>query len=138
MAPVQPAASVAATGLGIRYIGEHCYANSGAYTAANSSQTVLDFTTGSGYIVGKLVVTAPIKEAEASNGRVNAYVLNYNGQEVYTTKCESANEDQPATDKAPILIPPFTTVTLTVTSDASASEFMHTAQIIGRVYGADE
>ena len=47
-------ASVASTGTGIRYIGDHCYAFSGAVSASGSEQTLFDFTTGTGYIVATL------------------------------------------------------------------------------------
>jgi len=48
MAPVQPSASVAATGLGIRYVGEQTYGFSGGVAATNSITpiTMLKFTTG--------------------------------------------------------------------------------------------
>ena len=46
-------ASIASTGLGIRYIGDHCYAYSGEVNVANVELSLLDFTTGSGLIVGK-------------------------------------------------------------------------------------
>ena len=47
-------ASIASTGKGIRYIGDHAYAYSGAVALDNTTDenTYLEFTSGSGYIVG--------------------------------------------------------------------------------------
>ena len=45
-------ASIASTGTGIRYIGDYAYAYSGIVQASGSDTTALDFTTGSGVIVG--------------------------------------------------------------------------------------
>ena len=50
-------ASVASTGLGIRYIGEHAYALSGIERDAGTggaNTTLLNFTSGAGYIRGTL------------------------------------------------------------------------------------
>ena len=50
MEPIQPGASIAATGLGIRYIGNYAYAYSGPVAADNTAggTALLDFTSGSG------------------------------------------------------------------------------------------
>jgi len=137
MAPVQPNASVAATGLGIRYIGnDHCYAFSGAVEALDSSQTMFDFTTGSGYIVATLTMTAPINMANISDGRLRGYQLDFNSQTVGLYKVESGMEDMPTMIEAQILIPPFTAVVLTCIDNAN-SDFLATANITGRVYGTD-
>ena len=45
-------ASVASTGPGIRYIGDHAYANNNA-SATDTETTILEFTTGTGYIIGE-------------------------------------------------------------------------------------
>ena len=43
-------ASIASTGKGIRYIGSHAYAYSGSVGVDNNETTLLEFTTGAGYI----------------------------------------------------------------------------------------
>ena len=57
-ASVPPEASVASTGKGIRYVGNWAYAHSGSVTnvdtGAAAQTTILDFTSGSGFIVAKL------------------------------------------------------------------------------------
>ena len=50
-------ASVASTGLGIRYIQDWAYAFSGVVQANGADKTALDFISGTGLIVGKCYPT---------------------------------------------------------------------------------
>ena len=136
---IQPSASIASPGLGIRYIGkDHCYAFSGGVAAANTEQTVLDFTTGSGYIVATLTMTAPIEmvAADIISGQIRGYELNFNSQTVGMYKVDSISEDMPTIIEAQILIPPFTAVTLTCIDANNDAGKSGTANLTGRVYGA--
>ena len=136
---IQPSASIASPGLGLRYIGkEHCYAFTGAVAASNTEQTVLDFTTGSGFIVATLTMTAPVKMTAAgiTDGAYRGYNLAFNSQTVFRAKLETDNEDMPSLLEAQILIPPFTAVVLTCVDHANKADYLGTANITGRVYGA--
>ena len=133
MAPVQPGASVAATGLGIRYIGEHCYAMSGPVTDAGSGSAAtscLDFTTGSGYIVATVAYAS-----NSASGSQDEYVdISFNGVSVWTPRYTSAAE---ATNEQPfeILIPPETRF---IFKWGLASDTRQISVILtGRVYGAE-
>ena len=135
---IQPSASIASPGLGLRYIGEHCYAFSGTFGALTSEQTLLDFTTGTGYIVATLTMTAPFQmTASVTDGRVRGYQLDFNGQTVGLYKADSQQEDMPTIIEAQILIAPFTAVVLTCIDNSEALNYLGTANITGRVYGAD-
>ena len=136
---IQPSASIASPGLGIRYIGkEHCYAFSGAVAALDSEQTVLEFDSQSGYIVATLTMTAPIRmtAADIVTGVIRGYQLNFNGQTVGLYKVDSIQEDMPTVIEAQILIPPFTAVVFTCIDSATNADYLGTANITGRVYGA--
>ena len=137
---IQPSASIASTGPSIRYIGkDHCYAFSGAFVTSASDQTLFDFTTGSGYIVATLTMTAPIDMVSANlgSGYIRGYQLDFNGQTVGLWKVESGQEDMPSDTEAQILIPPLTAVVLTCVDSGSNNSFLGTANITGRVYGAE-
>jgi len=140
MPSVQPSASVAATGLGIRYIGkDYCYAFSGAFAASNTDQTLLDFTTGnSGYIVATLTLTPPIRMLAAgiSGGYPRGWQLNFNSQTIGLYKADSAQQDMPTVVEVQILIPPLTNVVLTSVDSGSDANYSGTAHLTGRVYGA--
>jgi len=139
MESVQPEASVVQTGLGIRYVGEHCYAYSGAFAASNTEQTLLNFTTGSGYIVATLTLTPPIRMLAAgiSGGYPRGWQLNFNSQTVGLYKADSAQQDMPTVVEAQVLIPPFTNVVLTSVDSGSDANYLGTAHLTGRVYGAE-
>ena len=93
MEPIQPGASIAATGLGIRYIGEHCYAMSGSVTDAGSGSAAtscLDFTTGSGYIIATIAYASN----SASTAQDEYIDISYNGQSVWAPRYTSSTEEQ--------------------------------------------
>ena len=136
---IQPSASIASPGLGLRYIGkEHCYAFSGTFAASQSEQTMLDFTTGSGFIIATLTITAPLRmlAAEISSGITRGYQLDFNSQTVGMYKVDSSAEDMPSNTQVQILIPPFTAVVLTCVDHVTDANDLGTANITGRVYGA--
>ena len=76
--PLPPDASIASTGLGIRYIGEHCYCYPGEAQQLNSIVTILSFTTGAGYIVGELFVSGAVAPGASGGGGNTAYQLKLN------------------------------------------------------------
>ena len=129
---IQPSASIASTGLGIRYIGdEHCYAYSGEITVSSSGHTMLEFTSGSGYIVGTIqfLYSGAFSAVMSYQILLNNIVVGAysNGGSVAATGPEP---DTPI----PILIPPHTILKVTATSDSSSRD--QSALLIGRVYGA--
>lgn len=128
MAPVQPSASVAATGLGIRYIADYVYAASGLITddsSGSAASTMLSFTSGSGFIVGK------IDFSDNSTGGADIYFeIAYNGETV--TQMKGGQEFLPL--KFDIIIPPFTIV---LVKWGSQSNFVGNCFLTGRVYGAE-
>ena len=137
MAPVQSNASVVATGLGIRYIGEHAYGYSGQVNAGGDATdaSFLDFTTGSGYIVGKFQFTyAPDTYQEADC----RYRIKLNGEIVlqYWDTSEVRAGGDP-NQFLPILIPPFTRVETFGAMAASAGAQLQCCTFSGRVYGAE-
>jgi len=134
---IPTSASTASTGLGIRYIGQHCYAFSGAFGAATSTQTMFDFTSGSGYIVATLTMTAPVKMADIGLGYYRGWQLDFNSQTVGLYKAESSTEDMPTFIEVQILIPPFTAVVFTCIDGGDNPTALGTANITGRVYGAE-
>jgi len=131
MPPVQPSASVAATGLGIRYIGdEHCYAYSGEITVSSAGHTMLEFTSGSGYIVGtvQFLYTGAFSAIITYKILLNDIVVGG-----YSNSGNVAASGPEPDTPIPILIPPRTILKLTAISDTSARP--QSALLIGRVYG---
>jgi hypothetical protein len=139
MDPVQPSASVAATGLGIRYIGEHCYAYSGevTVTAGTSPITMLSFTTGSGYIVATIDFT--LDQTNLSSSAKWGWLIKLNDQTVLNYLTEVANtRANNDVDAITLLIPPLTKFEAQCQSPDDANDIDFTVCVAGRVYGAEE
>jgi len=147
MPPVQPNASVVATGLGIRYIGKntseysHCYAYSGPYEAKADPQTVLELTTGSGFIVGEFQLNAAVSITNPSAGVRTLAIIYFNGETIAILQATSTTSSAPhtltPTTIQPVVIPPFTKVEVKVDSHDNESAQFSTVTLTGRVYGAE-
>ena len=124
---------IAGTGLDLNYIGNHCYAYSGEFEASTSDQTVLNFTTGSKYIVGELFVSGPI-EPGASTGAITTFIVKMNGINAILLKVDSAQEDQPNNEKVKLILPPYTNLTVITDSDANSSSRHTTTAFTGEVH----
>jgi len=118
----------------LEIMGDHAYALSGEFTADTTSREMLSFTSGNFYLVGEITTTGAIKLGEPANGFATVYSLFFNGIQVMAMKYDAKEEDAPALGTIPILIPPYTEVSLQAASATSASEFLHLAQIVGRIY----
>ena len=123
---------VAGAGLDLNYVGNHAYAYSGMSTA--SAQTLLEFTSGSKLIVGRITCAGSIPNngGGIANGDISAFTLSMNGIEVARMKTDTAQEDMPTYAEYPILIPPYTVVKLEVNS--SGTNGVTSAMIIGKVH----
>jgi len=139
MAPVQPGASVVAPGLGIRYIQDWAYALSGAFNSTTTEQEVLNFTTGSGFIVANFQCNGVVCNVNSScvgGGAASAFTIKFNEIIVAKLKTETAQELW-HTVRNELIIPPFTLVTVDIISTQNDSSFDSTVNMVGRVYGAE-
>jgi len=130
MPPVQPNASVAATGLGIRYIGDYCYAYSGLSNTTGSIVNYLDFTSGAGFIRAKI---QPFYRGDSSNNL--SYIISFNGIEVFGLEL-TASRDYSPYEKVLLIIPPFTVVTVSIRNLSGGTDAAGVS-LTGRVYGAE-
>jgi len=121
--------------LGLSIAGDHAYAYSGTFGSLNSSQTLLDFTTGSETIVGRVHCNGAVNVADVTAGVVDAFTVTMNGQTIALLKTETGSERQWAA-WVDIVIPPFTKVTITTIAASSNAAFLVSAVITGRIYNA--
>jgi len=129
-------ASTASVGQGIRYIGEHCYAFSGAVTTLNNAYaTLLSFTSGSGYAIVDIILNASTTDNDPAAGLRSNFKIIMNGAVVGNFATVSGQGSAAsATDVIPFIIPPQTTVV--ISNRATATTGTVYCQITGRVYGA--
>ena len=131
MAPVQPNASVAATGLGIRYIGQYCYAYSGEITTTDTSSayhTALKFNTGTNTIVCKVQYTY------SGGGNETSYLqIKMDGQTVMNAVLDAAGAASELLDMPfDLVIPPETNVQIKCGDNAGSK--IYTVMLSGRAY----
>jgi len=130
-ASVQPEASTVSTGLGLRYIGnEHVYAYSGALILAADLSDYLNFTSGSGIIVGKVQINADWAGI-AGNTLYNQIYLN---EQLVIYERDTGNDYVPGAPVIHFIIPPLTKFQLQM---KAAAPTYASATFTGRVYGAE-
>jgi len=126
-----PAGSGGTAGIGtsLNYIGNHCFAYSGNITDAGTggpNTTMLDFTTGSGYIKGKFQF-----EANNESTLIVDIVVELNGQRIYDSEFDSAPTRGMWLTPLKVIIPPDSRIIMKF----GASQSMEAAsQFTGRVY----
>ena len=139
---IQPSASIASTGKGIRYIGDHnsryAYAYSGLIVNAGAADYEgLSFTSGSGIIIGEIRTFGFISDATYDGGKVCVARIKFNGESIALIKTEPSASDMPSSDRMKVVIPPFTLVEVTLKVFSSDANSYAGATLTGRVYGAD-
>jgi len=110
-----------------------CYAYSGAINVDNNEATVLEFSTNSEYIDGNF---QPVYFSTASTDNATFFVK-FNGVSVFANTVDSSNADTPFQDIR-LIIPPFTTVTITAYNRTDGDTISVGASITGKVFGMTE
>ena len=127
---IQPSASIASVGKGIRYIGDHCYGYSGVLASAATPVTFLDFTTGSGYIVMDLQCFN-----HAINGAGNNLQYQVFLNDIMVIAQTNFDQNNPY-NRLRLIVPPFTRYVVKVDNLSGAADTA-SVSITGRVYGAE-
>jgi len=130
---IPTSASIASTGLGIRYVGNWAYATSGVVAIAGSEVSALEGTTGTGIIVGDIQFFT-----DQSAGDNYNFKIYYNDVAVVQAIL-SATHDSPPYGYYPInvVIPPFTDIKVTLSNASQSVARNWTILLGGRVYGAE-
>ena len=128
-------ATIASTGLGFRYIGNWMYCYSGAYAASTSPTTVVDATSGSGFIVAEYQFSGYVDDDNAGERAAGLSVLAFNGIKIFVLSAGQQNVGDFMV-RSQILIPPNTRVEVNIEADANQADMYGSVAITGRVYGA--
>ena len=129
---IQPSASIASPGKGIRYIGNHVYAYSGKIAINNETVDFLDFISGAGYIVAKLTGGRNMKSSAETE-----VTIFFNNSAVFYSKWDNGAGQTlviPMAATLPLIIPPQTHVKIQLENDAHDNISL---VFTGRVYGAE-
>ena len=125
-------ASVASTGLGIRYVQDWAYASSGKIGCNNTGATLLEFTTGTGIIVAHLEM---FNWGDVSTNEDMSFLFSLNDEDVGYVRLGSSVEHYRNPIK--MLVPPFTKFKVFGKNEASTSANSLAVLLSGRVYGAE-
>ena len=136
MDPVQPEASVVQTGKGFRYIGDWMYCYSGAYAASTSPTTVVDATSGSGFIVAEYQFSGYVDDDNAGERSAGLAVLSFNDLNIFVLSAGQQNVGDFMV-RSQILIPPFTHVKVNIEADANQADMYGSVVITGKVRGVE-
>ena len=136
---IQPEASVAQAGLGLSYVGKYAYAISGTVSCSFNTETaLLEFTTGSGLIVGKF--DFGIDDVAMDSGTHIYYRVYFNDLTVMERRDElyggtGVKSSTMLATTLNMIIPPLTKVKIAaLQSDGTAHDCY--GMLSGRVYGA--
>ena len=128
---------IAGTGLELNYIGDHCYAYSGKFSSSTTTQTMINFNTGSGTIIARIQcngATADINSSTVGNGATTTFTIKVNGIIVARIKTDTSTEDMPTTAENELILPPYTNLTVAAIGTENDDNLTPTINIIGRVY----
>jgi len=132
MATVPASATIASTGIGLRYIGTspmHSFAYSGVIALPSSSESYLEFTSGTGYILGSVEISADW----SGLGGNEIYIQFFLNGEAIIFERDTGNNYVGGNLEFPLLIPPFTFVQVKLHSSVAQEA---SATFTGRVYDA--
>jgi hypothetical protein len=124
------------TGTSLNYVGSHVYAYSGAFAANTNTAIigpVLNFTTGSEYIVGKMTLN-PCCEISSVDVAGTYMRIKLNDEQVAMAFTSSAAVDAPSVATIDLVLPPFTKVLVEVWADSTDADDLGNVQFIGRIY----
>jgi len=138
-ASVQPEASIVSTGFGLRYVGNWVYAYAGLFDSSTSEFEMLNFTAGSGIIVGEFILNGSILfTSDVHLGGNTGYKIEFNEEEISTVKADTTGDNPvPVSLTQKVIIPPFTKVVLTCVGGENSATERVSAYFVGRVYGAE-
>jgi len=136
---IPPTASVASVGPGINYVGDRVFAYAGLFDSSTTEFEMLNFTTGSGIIVGEFILNGSVLFTGDSHlGGNSAYKISLNEIAVSTVKIDTTGTDvgMPMTNEQRVIIPPFTKVVLSCVVGENSTTEQVSAYFTGRVYDA--
>jgi len=131
---IPPTASTASVGLGISYVGSHCYSYGGTniVSAGTTPRVFMEFTTGSGYIHAKFFFG--YDTTGAATGNEIGYAIFLNDLSILdNTAFYGHGWSLTGSSPPELILPPFTKVRVEMETDDSGGLLLN-AFMTGRVY----
>ena len=118
---------------GVSIVGDHFYAYSGGLPASTTSTVALNFTTGDEYLLGKVQVNQALQYAAANVTAVNMQI-SINGEVVALMIVGYIGADSETIGTQDLLLPPHSTIEISLRFDADQSAQLSCVTYTGRVY----
>jgi hypothetical protein len=124
----------AGVGTSLNYIGDHVYANSGTIPASQTPQTILEFSTGSKYIVG-ILNAMPVTNFTTVDGAETTFQLSINDEVIAIQMFHNNASDTGGNFwELNVILPPYSNVKLEMDAGSSTTTYLGTAIFTGKVY----
>jgi len=117
---------------------KHAYAFSGLLQISSTDVTHLEFSTNSEYFVGTVTMTGPVNAADINNGENILFIGYLNEIAIFNVKLNPAGEGMPGDAKIPIIIPPFSLVSIKAKSTSTGAGYFTSCSMAGKAYGMTE
>ena len=118
----------------LEYIGDFAYAYSGLQSSTTALKTYLSFTTGANLIVGVLQTNAAVDDDNPTVGATSATEITLNNNRIAILKTDTKDEDMKGSERMELVLPPYTTVLVTMVDDGNESDRFGSVSFVGRVY----
>ena len=132
--PVGSSNSFTGPASALELVGDHCYCYPGEFGASTTSTTRMSFTTGNYYTVGTMRMAGMVIFDAPFTGGVASARVSLNNTVVLLMKTDGAEEDQPFSDSAELIIPPYTQVTAETDAGSDTATHLGTLTFTGRIY----
>jgi len=113
--------------------GDFAAAYTGLHTASTTTATVLSFTSGSYLFVGNFQLNGAVDPADGSLQQTTANIK-FNGVSVAVITSGNGAIDAPMSVDQPLVIPPYTEISVEFDSDGTSASRVASGTLIGRIY----
>jgi len=124
---------IAGAGLDLNYVEDRVFAYSGLKAATTALKTYLLFQTGDKTIEGVLQMNCPIDDDQPIVGTTSVSEISLNGVKVALIKCDGDSEARSSTERMALVLPPYTTVLVTMLDGQNQSDRYGSISFTGKV-----
>ena len=124
---------IAGAGLDLNYVEDRVFAYSGLISSTTALKTYLSFQTGAKTIVGTLQTNAPVDDDAPTVGATSGTEVSLNGVKIAILKTDTKDEDTPGSQTMELVLPPYTTVFVTMVDDQNEADRYGSVTFTGKI-----
>jgi len=124
---------VAGAGLELNVVGDYAYGYTGLHAANTTGFTVLSFTSGNYLFVGEFQLNGAVNISPFAQTQTTAQIK-LNGIAISVITTGNVAVDTIMSNTQPLIIPPYTEVTIEFDMDATEADRFASGSLTGRIY----